>query len=68
MRLQITEGNYLAINLNEREDFKSKRFASISAEVAALVYCEHLTVSDLIKNIWKVIIEDPNYNCSNRVY
>lgn len=25
------------------------------------IYCENLTVSDLIKNIWKVKIEDPNY-------
>jgi hypothetical protein len=54
-------GYYLAINLNEWEDFKSKRFASISTEVAAFAHCEHLTVSDLIKNIWKVKVDDPNY-------
>ncbi len=54
-------GYYLAINLNEWEEFKSKRFASISTEVAAFAHCEHLTVSDLIKNIWKVKIENQNY-------
>lgn len=53
-------GYYIAVTRHEWEEFKAKRFTSISSEIKSFANCEKLTLSDFISNIWNANNEERN--------
>jgi len=55
------KGYFIAITNSEWESFKKIRFASLSSELKGIAACDHITVKDLIKNVYQVSVKDENY-------
>ena len=54
-------GYYLAANNDEWFEYKRRRFAALRDELESFANCEHLTVRDLIKDVYCIKVEDKNY-------
>lgn len=54
-------GYYLATNRHEWEAYKKRRLNSIVDEMKAIANCDRVAIGDLVKNIFKIKLENPNY-------
>lgn len=54
-------GYYIALTHNEWNAYKGRRFAAIREELTSFANCERLSVRDLIKEVYAVNVENPNY-------
>lgn len=54
-------GYYIALNLDEWQIYKHRRFASFADELKAFAAIEKISVKDLIKNVYHVNVIDENY-------
>jgi len=54
-------GYYLAMNKQEWEAYKKRRLNSIVDEMKAIANCDRVAIGDLVKNIFAIKIDNPNY-------
>jgi len=54
-------GYYLAMNKKEWDRYKSRRFRAIKDELESLANCDRISTKDLIKLVYQVKVDDPNY-------
>jgi len=54
-------GYYIAVNNDEWNDYKRTRFAALKEELESFASCERLSVRDMIKEVYCVNVENPNY-------
>lgn len=54
-------GYYLAMNKKEWEAYKRRRLNSIVDEMKAIANCDRVAIGDLVKNIFAIKIDNPNY-------
>lgn len=55
-------GYYMAMNEKEWQDYSRRRFSAIKDELVSLAGPEGISVQDLIKLVYKVKVDDPNFN------
>ncbi len=55
------KGYYLAINKKEWESYKRRRLSSIVDEMKAIANCDRVAIGDLVKNIFAIKVDNPNY-------
>ena len=55
------KGYYLAINKDEWNRYKARRFRAIKDELESLANCDRMSTKDLIKIVYQVKVDDPNY-------
>ncbi len=54
-------GYYIAVNNDEWNEYKRTRFAALKEELESFASCERLSVRDLIKEVYCVNVENPNF-------
>jgi hypothetical protein len=54
-------GYYLALTRAEWESYKSRRLLAINNELKAFANCDNISLADLIKNVYRIIPTDKNY-------
>ncbi|MDZ7763233.1 MAG: hypothetical protein U5K00_02240 [Melioribacteraceae bacterium] len=54
-------GYYLAVNKKEWEAYKRRRLNSIVDEMEAIANCDRVAIGDLVKNIFAIKLNNPNY-------
>jgi len=54
-------GYYISANIEEWYNYKKLRFAAIKEELESFASCERISTKDLIKEVYYIQIENPNY-------
>ncbi|MDH7606136.1 MAG: hypothetical protein QHH13_14650, partial [Melioribacter sp.] len=54
-------GYYIALNLDEWQAYKHRRFSAFADELKAFAAIEKISVRDLIKNVYHINVLDENY-------
>lgn len=54
-------GYFVAANNDEWNEYKRTRFAALKDELESFANCERLSVRDLIKEVYCVNVENPNF-------
>lgn len=54
-------GYYIAVNAEEWDKYKKMRFSAMRDEIEGFAKCERLSVRDLIKEVYCVKVDNPNY-------
>jgi len=55
------KGYYLALNKTEWDRYKVRRFRAIKDELESIANCDRMSSKDLIKLVYQVKVDDPNY-------
>lgn len=55
------KGYYLALNKTEWDRYKARRFRAIKDELESIANCDRMSSKDLIKLVYQVKVDDPNY-------
>ena len=55
------KGYYLALNQEEWNRYKVRRFRAIKDELESIANCDRISTKDLIKLVYQVKVDDPNY-------
>jgi len=55
-------GYYLALSKDEWNLYKKRRFAALKEELTALAACDRISLSDLIKNVYAVSVDEKDYS------
>jgi hypothetical protein len=55
------KGYYMAMNKAEWDRYKIRRFRAIKDELESIANCDRLSTQDLIKLVYLVKVDDPNY-------
>lgn len=54
-------GYYIAVNNDEWNEYKRTRFAALKEELESFASCERLSIKDLIKEVYYVRVDNPNF-------
>ncbi len=55
------KGYYMAVNKAEWDRYKVRRFRAIKDELESIANCDRMSPKDLIKLVYQVKVDDPNY-------
>ena len=55
------KGYYMALNKAEWNRYKTRRFRAIKDELESIANCDRLSTKDLMKLVYQVKVDDPNY-------